>query len=286
MENLEIQAKEIINNLDQKGIEGIKRKRKEFESGSEDNKYRIWVELKVANKLFKKKYSIEILRGKAPDIKVNDNGSLYIEIKSFGKDDFRDEKIEKDLRSYLNNNYPEWKNLNFQVLIKYNIGSKSIINEKRKLTIPLFDRNLENDLYKDIKEALGKKEEKDKRPEFYCYKFDIIYFDNFQVQPNRKIFIINNYSGDWEDWLFNKIKILLDESNKKFEIDNFNILFIYYPHIVRDYIDKTIWEIISSNIWKDEKNKKCYDAIILSDFNNLFIKTDAENDKKIRSLFE
>ena len=80
--------------------------------------------------------------------------------------------------------------------------------------------------------------------------------------------------------MLNKINILATKAKDKFSHTNFNILFIHYPFIKRDYIDD-VWEEISLNIWNDINIKKIYNAIILSDFSKYFKAVNNKNDQKI-----
>jgi hypothetical protein len=273
------QTQDIIDLLKKNEIKGIESKEKEFKRGNLDNKYSIWVELKVAEYLFQKKIHLEITSGKAPDIKVSAN--RHIEVKRIGKENFKEQKLILNLIEHLNRNFPEWGKINFQLSIEYSVGSSIIVNEKRNVkTILLNDDWLKNQLYQDIVNALKQKKEKDNKVEFYPYKFSIVYFNNYNIKANRKFFISNSYSGDNEKWLRNKINILAAKAKKKFSCTNFNILFIYYPFIKRDFMDD-VWEEISLNIWNDIDIKKIYSAIILSDFSKYFKIVNNKNDQKI-----
>jgi len=131
LKDMECQSHDIIDFLKRKKINGIKSKEKEFKTGNWDNKYRIWVELMVAKNLLQNKPSIEILKGKAPDIKCNVN--KYIEVKSFDKENFKEINLRANLINYLDKNFSKWKKLNFQLLINYSIVSQSGTNEQRKV---------------------------------------------------------------------------------------------------------------------------------------------------------
>ncbi|MBU4284842.1 hypothetical protein KKF60_03090 [Patescibacteria group bacterium] len=284
-EDMERQARDIIDFLAQTKIAGIIGKKKDFEHGSLDNKYRIWIELKIVEYLFHGKHSVEILKDKNPDIKVDTD--KYIEIKSFDKENFKEQEIIVNLADYLDKNFSQWRKLNFQIFIKYSVGSQSKVNEQRDIMVKLLDDNsIQNQLYQDVVNCLKQKLEHDTQSEFYSYKFDIVYF-NSSIKDSRKVFMDNSYSGDDENWLLNRIKNLAEGAKEKFSVGDFNILFIYYPFIKRDFIDETNWQILQSDIWKDIDIRKIYKAIAVSDFDKLFRATQNIHDENIvKTLFK
>ncbi|MFA5310606.1 MAG: hypothetical protein WC386_02865 [Candidatus Paceibacterota bacterium] len=283
----EQEAQEIIKSFKEKKIKGIYSKEKDFNNGSEDNKYSIWVELKVADILFKNGNSVEILKGKGPDIKVNHSDQpFYIEVKRFDKEDFRNKKLKKELIYHLDRYYPEWKIKNPQIQIHYTITSESVVSEKRKLRIPVLEeKDKKKELFKEIIESLKKKERYNKKL-FCSYRYFICYFDGQSIKKDRRILIYNDFHGDDDRWLSNKIKILINKSNKKFKQEDFNILYFYYPHIEREYINECDWDRVIYNIWEDKEIKKIYNAIIFSDLKTIYKKTSCEDCKKIENLFK
>lgn len=298
--DMENQIQDIIALLKKNKIKGVEGKEKELKRENLDGKYSIWVELKVSEYLLENGYSIEIIpkvkkikNKKTPDIKINEANinknikNIYIEIKRFEKEDFKEQEVVLNLIEYLNKNFPEWKKINFQLFIEYCVGSSSVVNEKRNIkTILLDDDWLKNQLYQDIVNALKQKKEKDNKTEFYPYKFGIHYFNNYNIKANKKFFIGNCYSGDNENddsekWLSNKINILAVGAKDKFSYTNFNILFVYYPFIKRDYIDNYDWKETETCLNVRNDIKKIYNAVILSDFSKYFKTAKNKNDQKI-----
>lgn len=272
-----------------KSADGVVTKEKDYINGNLENKYRIWIELKVAESLLLKKYEVILLRGKKPDLLIKSRPNILIEVKSFDKINFKEQELKLALVEYLDRNISEWKSINFQLFIGYWVASQSVVNEKRRLSVLLLDeKESQRLLFEKIANALKNREVEDPNKDagFHNHSFEIIYFDDHIIETDRKIFINNSYSGDDEKWLLSRVSNLAEDAKNKFvKGSDLNILFIHYPFIERDYIEEHEWEVIKASIWKDYDIANTYNAILLSDFRRLFIASHNIRDDVITNIF-